>query len=61
MKSANRGECVTRGVNRMVCHDTILILIPSDTIFANTSKIIRYNFNSIQEYIDIDIMIIYLF
>ncbi len=55
--------CVTRGVNRMVCHDTILILIPSDTIFADTSKIIRYNFDSIQEYMDqyIDILILYLF
>ncbi len=35
------------GVNRMVRHDSISILIPSDTIFADTS-----NYDSIQEHIN---------
>ncbi len=54
-----------RGVNQMVRHDTISILIPSDMIFADTSKnsMIRLRFDSIQEYIDryIDIMILYTY
>ncbi len=51
-----------RGVNRMVRHDSISILILSDTIFADISK----NY-TIQEYIDryrsisIDIMILYTY
>ncbi len=66
--------------NYTIRFDTITILIPSDTIFADTSKnytiyydairylpitwkIIRYDYNSIQEYIDlyIDIMILYTY
>ncbi len=49
------------GVNRMVRHDSILILIPSDTIFADTSKNYTIRFDSIQEYIDRYYHIIYLF
>ncbi len=40
-------------VNQMIRHDTISILIPSDTIFADILKIIRYRSMSI------DIMILY--
>ncbi len=51
------------GVNRMVRHDSILILIHSDTIFADTSKNYTIRFDSIQEYIDryIDIIILYTY
>ncbi len=49
----------TSGVNRMVCQDSIPILIPSDMIFADSSNF----YDSIQEYIDryIDIIILYTY
>ncbi len=58
-QSASKNSIETRGVNRMVRHDTISILVPSDTIFADSSIL----FDSIQEYIDryIDIIILYTY
>ncbi len=48
-----------RAVNRMVRHDTISILIPSDTIFADTSKNYTIRYRSINSYIDIIILYTY--
>ncbi len=52
---------VIRGVNRMVRHDSISILIPSYTIFADSLNFLRLD--SIQEYIDryFDIIILYTY
>ncbi len=52
--------CKSDGSSRF---DTISILIPSDTIFADTSKNYTILFDSIQEYIDryIDIIILYTY
>ncbi len=43
----------------MVRHDSISILIPSDTIFADTSKNSTIRFDLIQDYIDIIILYTY--
>ncbi len=62
-QSASKNSIETRGVNRMVRHDTISILVPSDTLFADSSKYSTIRFDSIQEYIDryIDIIILYTY
>ncbi len=51
-KAIGINKLFIRGVNRMVRHDSISILIPSNTIFADTSKNYMIRFDLIQEYID---------
>ncbi len=57
-QSASKNSIETRGVNRMVRHDTISILVPSDTLFADSSKYSTIRYRSIS--IDISILSYYI-